>query len=197
MNIAVIGSGNVGSALGKGFGAKGHNVIFGSRNPAKEKDSGKQFETVANAIAKSEVVVLAIPWGAVEDVLKNDVSGKTVIDCINPIGPGMELVMGCTTSAGERVAELAKGAKVVKAFNTVGSGIMQNPVFGTTKVTMMYAGDDDEAKKIARQLIADIGFEPVDAGPLKNSRYLEPFAMMWINLFFAMKQDIAFQLIKR
>ncbi len=196
MNIAVIGSGNVGSALGKGFGAKGHNVTFGSRDPRKEKD--KKFDTVANAIAKSDVVVLAVPWDAVEDVLKsNDVSGKTVIDCTNPIGEGMELMMGCTTSAGENVAKLAKGAKVVKAFNTTGSANMENPVFGTTKVTMMYAGDDDGAKKIAHQLIGDIGFDPVDAGPLKNARYLEPLAMLWINLFFQMKQDIAFQLIKR
>lgn len=197
MNIAIIGSGNVGSALGEGFSAKGHNVIFGSRDPGKEKGSGKKFDTVANAITKSEVVVLAVPWNAVDDVLKNDVSGKTIIDCTNPIGQGMELMMGCTTSAGERVAQLAKGGKVVKAFNTTGSANMRNPVFGSTRVTMMYAGDDEAAKNIARQLISDIGFDPVDAGPLKNSRYLEPFAMLWINLFFGMKHDIAFQLIKR
>jgi predicted dinucleotide-binding enzyme len=197
MNIAIIGSGNVGSALGEGLTVKGHRVIFGSRNPGKETDAGKKFDTVANAIAQSEVVVLAVPWDAVEDVLKNDVSGKTILDCTNPIGAGMELVMGCTTSAGENVAKLAKGAKVVKAFNTTGAANMKNPVFGTTKVTMMYAGDDDAAKNVARQLISDIGFDPVDAGPLKNSRYLEPFAMLWINLFFQTKQDIAFQLIKR
>ncbi len=197
MNIAIIGSGNVGSALGEGLSAKGHNVIFGSRNPGKETDARKKFDTVANAIAQSEVVVLAVPWDAVGDVLKNDVSGKTIIDCTNPIGAGMELVMGCTTSAGENVAKLAKGANVVKAFNTTGAANMKNPVFGSTKVTMMYAGDDDGAKKIAHQLIGDIGFDPVDAGPLKNARYLEPLAMLWINLFFQMKHDIAFQLIKR
>ena len=197
MKIAIIGSGNVGSALGEGFSAKGHSVVFGSRNPGKEKDKSKKFDSIANAIAKSDVVVLAIPWDAVENVLKNDVSGKTIIDCTNPIGEGMELVMGCTTSAGENVARLARGAYVVKAFNTTGFNNMKNPAFGSTKVTMMYAGDDEGAKKVARQLIADIGFDPVDAGPLKNSRYLEPFAMLWINLFFAMKHDIAFQLIQR
>lgn len=197
MNIAIIGSGNVGTALGEALGARNHNVTYGSRDPGTE-GHGRKYDTVANAIAKSDVVVLAIPWDAVEDVLKsNNVAGKTVIDCTNPIGEGMQLVMGCTTSAGETVAELAKGARVVKAFNTTGFANMKNPTFGSTRVTMMFAGDDAEGKKVARQLISDVGFDPVDAGPLKNSRYLEPLAMLWINLFFQMKQDIAFQLIKR
>jgi predicted dinucleotide-binding enzyme len=198
MDIAIIGSGNVGTVLGDALAAKDHNVIYGSRHPDKEAQGSRKFDTVANAIGKSQVIVLAIPWGAVADVLKsNDVSGKTVLDCTNPIGAGMELVMGCTTSAGETVAELAKGAKVVKAFNTTGSANMKDPAFGSTKLTMLYAGDDQAAKEIARQLISDVGFDPVDAGPLKMARYLEPLAMLWINLFFQMKHDIAFQLIKR
>jgi hypothetical protein len=109
----------------------------------------------------------------------------------------MELVMGCTTSAGETVGKLAKGAKVVKAFNTTGFHNMKNPNFGSTKLTMLYAGDDESAKATVKQLVADIGFDPVDAGPLKMARYLEPLAMLWINLFFQEKHDIAFQLIKR
>lgn len=142
--------------------------------------------------------MLAIPWDAIESVVGgNDVAGKIVIDCVNPISPEMELVMGCTTSAGETVAKLAKGAKVVKAFNTTGFHNMKNPSFNSTKLTMLYAGDDESAKKIVGQLISDIGFDPVDAGPLKMARYLEPLAMLWINLFLGMKQDIAFQLIKR
>jgi 8-hydroxy-5-deazaflavin:NADPH oxidoreductase len=198
MNIAVIGSGNVGTALGDGFTAKGHNVVYGSTDPKKKAGSGRKFDSVAAAIAKSEVVVLAIPWGAVESVVgANDVSGKIVIDCVNPISPQMELVMDCTTSAGETVAKLAKGARVVKAFNTTGVNNMKNPSFGSTKLTMLYVGDDESAKTVVRQLISDIGFDPVDAGPLKIARYLEPLAMLWINLFFQDKHDIAFQLIKR
>jgi hypothetical protein len=198
MKIAIIGSGNVGTALGDGFKAKGHDVVFGSRNPNKESDANRKFDSVAGAIARSEVVVLAVPWDAAQSIAgSNDLAGKTVIDCTNPIGAGMELVMGCTTSAGETVAKLAKGARVVKAFNTTGSHNMQQPSFGSTKLTMLYAGDDEAGKKVARQLISDIGFEPVDAGPLKNARYLEPLAMLWINLFFARNHDIAFQLIAR
>jgi 8-hydroxy-5-deazaflavin:NADPH oxidoreductase len=99
-------------------------------------------------------VLLAIPWDSVESVVGgNDVSGKIIIDCVNPISHQMELVMGCTTSAGESVARLGKGAKVVKAFNTTGFNNMKNPSFGSTQLTMLYAGDDDSAKKVVRQLI--------------------------------------------
>jgi 8-hydroxy-5-deazaflavin:NADPH oxidoreductase len=198
MKIAVLGSGNVGTSLGDGWSAKGHKVVYGSRSPGKETGSNRSFASVADAIAQSEVVVLAVPWDAVQEVVsKNDLSGKTVIDCTNPIGPGMELAVGCTTSAGEIVARLAKGARVVKAFNTTGFHNMQNSQYGSTRLTMFYAGDDQAAKQTVKQLIADIGFTPVDAGPMKNARYLEPLAMLWINLYMKIGHDIAFQLIER
>jgi predicted dinucleotide-binding enzyme len=198
MKIAVLGSGNVGTALGDGWSAKGHNVVYGSRSPEKESGKDRKFAAIADAIAQSEVVVLALPWDAVEPVLSaNNMSGKLVIDCTNPITPSFELAVGCTTSAGEIVASLAKGARVVKAFNTTGFGNMRNPKFGAVNLTMLYAGDDESAKAIANQLINDVGFDPVDAGPLKIARYLEPLAMLWINLSMKMGRDIAFQLIKR
>lgn len=198
MKIAVLGSGNVGTALGDGWSAKGHKVVYGSRSPAKETGSKRNFASIADAIAQSEVVVLAVPWDAVQEVVsKNNLSGKTVIDCTNPIGRGMELAVGCTTSAGEIVAGLAKSARVVKAFNTTGFHNMQNTQYGATRLTMFYAGDDDGAKQTVKQLIADIGFSPADAGPMKNARYLEPMAMLWINLYMKMGHDIAFQLLER
>lgn len=198
MKIAVLGSGNVGTALGDGWSAKGHNVVYGSRSPEKDTKAKRSFASIANAIVQSEVVVLAVPWDAVQQVVSdNNLSGKTVIDCTNPIGPGMELAVGCTTSAGEIVAGLAKGARVVKAFNTTGFHNMQRPQYGATKVTMFFTGDDEASKQTVKQLIADIGFTPVDAGPMKNARYLEPMAMLWINLYMKMGHDIAFQLIER
>jgi hypothetical protein len=128
----------------------------------------------------------------------NNVSGKLVIDCTNPIGPGFELAIGCTSSGGEEVAKLAKGARVVKAFNTTGADNMRDPRFGNTRLTMFYAGDDESGKETARRLIGDIGFDPVDVGPMKNARYLEPLAMLWINLSMKMgRRDIALQLIQR
>jgi 8-hydroxy-5-deazaflavin:NADPH oxidoreductase len=198
MNIAILGAGNVGTSLGDRLAAKGHSVVYGSRSPEKYKDGGRKFDTFAHAIAKSEVVLLAVPWAAAEEVLKsNDFSGKIVIDCLNPIGPNFELTVSGNDSAGEMAGRLAKGARVVKAFNTTGFANMQKPQFGDTRLTMLYAGDDDAAKATVKQLIDDVGFDPVDAGPLKNSRYLESLAMLWINLFFQKKHDIAFQLIER
>lgn len=198
MNIAVVGSGNVGTALGDGWSAAGHSVVYGSRSPLKETNANRKVAPVAEAIAQGEVVVLAVPWEAVQEVVSsNRLAGKTVIDCTNPITPGFELAVGCTTSGGEIVANLAKGARVVKAFNTTGFGNMREPRFGTTRLTMFYAGDDDTAKETARRLIGDIGFEPVDAGPMKNARYLEPLAMLWISLSMKMGRDIALRLIQR
>jgi predicted dinucleotide-binding enzyme len=198
MKIAVLGSGNVGTSLGDGWRGKGHDVVYGSRSPEKESGKERKFASIADAIAQSEVVALAVPWDAVEPVLtSNDLSGKVVIDCTNPITPSFDLAVGTTTSGGETVARLAKGARVVKAFNTTGFGNMRNPKFGAVNLTMLYAGDDESAKAIANQLINDIGFDPVDAGPLKVARYLEPLAMLWIDLSMTMGRDIAFQVIKR
>ncbi len=198
MKIAILGSGNVGTALGDGWSAKGHNVVYGSRSPEKESDRNRKFASIADAIAQSEVVVLAVPWNAVEAVVsKHNLAGKTVIDCTNPLTSSLELAVGFTTSAGEIVAGLANGARVVKAFNTTGFRNMRDPQFGAIRLTMFYAGDDDSAKQVAKQLIADIGFDPVDAGPLKSARYLEPMAVLWISLFLKMNHDIAFQFIKR
>jgi 8-hydroxy-5-deazaflavin:NADPH oxidoreductase len=204
MKIAMLGSGRVGTALGDGWTAKDHTVVYGSRTPQKSSD-GRRLLPVREAIAASEIVVLAVPYDAVNKVLSaQNLSGKIVIDCTNPIAPGarpepggFDLAVGCSTSAAEEVAKLAKGACVVKAFNTTGFGNMHDPRYGATRLTMFYAGDDDAAKEKVRQLVGDIGFDPVDAGPLKMARYLEPMALLWINLAMKMGTDIAFQLIQK
>lgn len=200
MKIAVLGSGNVGGALGKAWVRAGHDVTFGSRDSDQDAGiSGAGRAPVAQAIREAEVVVLAVPWAAVPDVIKQggDWSGKILIDCTNPIGPGFELAVGHTTSAGEQTAKLATGARVAKAFNTTGFGNMQNPVYGGKPVTMFYASDDPAAQKTAEQLVRDVGFEPVFAGPLKMARYLEPLAMLWINLSQRLSLDFALTIVRR
>ena len=201
MKIAILGGGKVGTALGDGWSATGHNVTYGSRNPQKQPGAQRKFESIEYAIRASEVVVLSIPWNAVQDVLgSNNLSGKIVIDCTNPItasASGLDLSIGFTASAGEEVAKLAKGARVVKAFNTTGAGNMRDPQYGKTRLTMLYAGDDEAAKETVRRLIGDIGFDPVDAGPMKSARSLEPLAALWSSLSRKMGTDIAFQLIQR
>jgi len=188
MKITVIGKGNVGGALGGAWERAGHQVTYAGRGE------------VAAAVAQAEAVVNALPWAAVQDVLTPlDLGGKVLIDCTNPLTPdASKLEIGATTSGGEKVAEWAPGATVVKAFNTTGAGNMANPVYKGEPIPMFYCGDDQAAKAIAKQLIADVGFNPVDAGPLSNSRLLEPLALTWIWLAFnGHGFDFAFQIVTR
>jgi len=110
-------------------------------------------------------------------------TGKIVIDATNPL-EGLKLAIGHTTSAGEQVASWAKGAKVVKAFNTIGYNIMENPVHNGVVADLHIAGDDAEAKKVVASIAKDVGFNPLDVGPLTQARLTEPFAMLWISLAY-------------
>lgn len=210
MKIAIFGAGNVGSALGKGWATKGHAIYYGVPEPQGEKMRAVLKETGGNARAgsvreaadASEVIVLAVPFPAVRDAIAaaDDLGNKVVIDCTNPLKPDLSgLVVGHETSAGEQVREWTRGARVVKAFNTTGSGNMENTSYDGSGITMLIAGDDAAAKSTAMKLALDLGFEPLDAGPLANARLLEPLAMLWI--YLAVKQglgpDIAFKLLRR
>jgi predicted dinucleotide-binding enzyme len=209
MQIAIIGTGNVGSALGGRWAEKGHRVIYGSRDPESDKvksllNSQKSTNATSpkDAAAQAEVVVFATPWPATKEAVKSagDLAGKIVVDCTNPIAPNLNgLILGQTTSAGETLAEWAKGAFIVKAFNTTGSKNMSDPVYGSEKISMFICGDNVDAKKTISKLASDIDFDVVDCGKLIASRYLEPFAMLWIHLSYVMGlgPDIAFKLLKR
>jgi NADPH-dependent F420 reductase len=210
MNIGIIGAGNVGGTLGMRWSRNGHRVRFASRDPASEKmkrlvaDAGPNASAGSNAevAAASDVVVLTIPWPAAHEALKSagNLSGKIVIDAMNPVLPGLEgLSVGCTDSAAEQIARRIPGAKVVKAFNTVGYNIMADPQFPSGSVAMFYCGNDAEAKKMVAGLINELGFEALDAGPLNQARVLESFAMLWISLAvkYGYGRDIAFELLRR
>ncbi len=209
MKISILGAGNVGGTLGKSWANKGHEVFFGVRNPDDEKiqslieDIGNNARAGTNeeAIANSNIIVLALPWQVVPKVLKTaDFTNKIIIDATNPLTPDFSgLEIGFDTSGAEKVAEWATGAKVFKSFNQTGWENMQNPVYNGKASVMLVCGDDDEAKKTVLQLVSDIGFEPVDAGKLEAARLIEPFGMTWIHL--AMKQglgrDWALQIVRR
>lgn len=200
MKIAVIGSGNVGGALGTAWVRAGHQVTFGSRKPSEDKPvPGSSVADVKSAIENAEVVVLAVRFSAVPDVLKQipDWKNKVLIDCTNPLTPKLDLSCGFSTSGGEQVAAQAKGARVVKAFNTTGAGNMQNPQYGGRGVTMLYATDDKSAASVAEQLVRDVGFEPQFAGPLKQARYLEPICALWISLVPQLGLNFAFTIVKK
>jgi 8-hydroxy-5-deazaflavin:NADPH oxidoreductase len=200
MKIGVLGTGSVGTALGGAWVKAGHQVTFGSREPSSEKPvAGALMSDIKSAIENTEVVVLAVPWAAVPAVVGKapDWKNKILIDCTNPLGPDLALAVGFNTSGGEQVAELAKNARVVKAFNTTGFHNMENPKFNGRGVTMLYATDHDSAKSTAEQVIRDVGFEPEFAGPLKQSRYLEPLCALWISLTPRLGLDFAFNIVKR
>jgi len=189
MRIAIIGAGSVGATLGRAWIERGEDVIWGLRNPADPKHAALPKDRVkapAEAVRAAEVVVIATPWSAAEAAVKSlgSLAGKTVIDCMNPLGmgnDGLQLVLGFDTSAGEQVARWAPGAFVFKTLNTTGAGNMAKAADYPVKPLMLVAGDDAGRKRQVMELVGKLGFEPVDAGPLKNARLLEPFAMVWID----------------
>jgi 8-hydroxy-5-deazaflavin:NADPH oxidoreductase len=206
MRIAIIGAGSVGATLGQGWLKAGEDVIWGLRNPADPKYAAlpkDKIKSPADAARAAEIVVIATPWGATEAAVKGlgNLAGKIVIDCTNPLGMGpngLQLVLGHDTSAGEQVAGWAPGAAVFKTLNTTGANNMANAARYPVRPMMLVAGDDAGKKPAVMALVATLGFEPVDAGPLVNARLLEPFGMVWIDQ--AMKRgrgrDFAFALVK-
>ena len=214
MEIGVIGAGNVGGTLGRRWAQAGHTVVFGVREPNDTKVRTLLASAGANAragrveevTAASAVVVLTVPWEAAHDAVRNagDLTGKVLVDATNPVALGLDglqqgLLVGHTTSAAEQVATWARGARVVKAFNTTGFGNMHDPRYGSQAATMFLCGDDTEAKAVVTQLGEELGFEMLDAGPLRIARLLEPLAMLWIHLavFQGLGPDIAFTLQRR
>jgi predicted dinucleotide-binding enzyme len=198
MRITIIGAGNVGQALGAAWRKAGHEVTYALRTTSGKSADGVTavgFRVVPlNQAASAEVILLAVPWGAVADALRDagSLAGKIVIDATNPLTPGLELALGFADSAGETVARLAPGARVVKAFNTTGAENMAKAHAFPAKPMMAVASDDAEAKTIVGKLAAALGFEAVDAGPLKAARLLEPLAMFWIKQAYAQKLGTAF-----
>jgi NADPH-dependent F420 reductase len=210
MTIAIIGAGNVGGTLGSRWAKNGHEVVFGSREPDSDKmrrlvaDAGPTAKSASpgGAASASEIILLATPWPATEEAIRGcgDLSGKIVIDATNPVLPTLDgLSVGNTSSAAEQVAAWARNAKVVKAFNTVGNNVMADPKFETGRVAMFYCGDDPAAKQTVKPLIEELGFEALDAGPLKQARVLEPFALLWITLAlkYGYSREIAFRFLRR
>src|SRR6266849_1502189 len=176
MEIGVIGAGNVGGTLGRRWAQEGHAVVFGVRDPNDEKVRTLLASAGANARA-----------GRVEEATAASeavgLTGKVLVDATNPVamspaGLQQGLLVGHTTSAAEQVAAWARGARVVKAFNTTGFGNMHDPRYGSQAATMFLCGDDVEAKAMVTQLGEDLGFEMLDAGPLTIARLLEPLAML-------------------
>jgi len=191
MKIGILGSGLMGGKLGTIFARTGHDVVFSyARHQEKlkklalEARGNAQAGTPREAVQEADAVLLAVHWSRIDDVLNQagDLSGKVIVTCSLPMNAqNTELVLAHTTSAAEELAKKVPKARVVSAFNTVPSEVLFS-VFEArrkaTKPSLVYCGDDKRSKGIATELIRDVGFEPVDAGPLRIARYTEPFALL-------------------
>lgn len=198
MKVGIIGSGNMGSALARRIIAAGHEVALTSKDLNKTKKVAEQIDSriravpLARAADGVDLIIAATPANVQINALQKvgDLRGKVVLEISNPIKPDLSgLTVGFTTSFAEEFAKAFPGTKVVKAFNTVFSQVLnEGPDFGDGKrAAVLYAGDDD-AKQVVRELIESMGFEAIDAGPLQNARYLEPLGMLNIWFGFVAKR---------
>jgi predicted dinucleotide-binding enzyme len=182
MRIAILGAGNVGGGLGSAFARTGHEVVFGVRDPASAKTSaalaaaaGARATTPSDAVDGAEVVLFALRWDAVADTLADlpSLDGRIVIDAMNRFGGDP------ARSTTQDLADLLPGARLAKAFNTVGFENFTTAHARRTPAAMFVAGDDPDAKTTAMALAGEIGFEPEDAGPITNAKGLEEMARVW------------------
>jgi predicted dinucleotide-binding enzyme len=188
--IAIAGDGNVGSALQKGLARSGYEATAVGREPAR----------LRQIALDAAVIVLAVPYGAVDETLReigNAADGKILIDATNRLTKDMHLAPGASSGA-EELQKKAPKAKVVKAFNTTFAGTMSQGTAKGEKITIFAASDDKEARKTVAQIARDIGFDAVEAGSLRNALYLEALAVLNIQLAYAegLGADMGFRLVR-
>ncbi|NVM36386.1 MAG: NAD(P)-binding domain-containing protein [Candidatus Lokiarchaeota archaeon] len=208
MKIGLLGTGKLGSTLGKIWAEKGHIIMFGSRDPQKAKKlansigfdaSGGTYEEVAKF---GDVIILAVPWSGAKESIKmaGDLVGKIIVDSTTTAAPHLGGPLKAhAPSAAAKVAKWAVGAKVIKAVHTIGVESLNKLQFGSQQASLFICGDYLDAKSKVKQLGLDLGFDVIDAGSLTNARLIEPLAMLWIELAYkqGMGTDIAFKLLRR
>jgi 8-hydroxy-5-deazaflavin:NADPH oxidoreductase len=191
MRVGILGSGLMGEKLGAIFARAGQEVVFSYARSqdklhqlAREAGAKARAGTPREAAQDADAILLAVHWLQIDDVLKQagDLSGKVILTCSLPMDDdNTKLVIGTTTSGAEELARKVPRAHVVCAFNTVPSEVLFGVYEARRKATrpsLVYCGDDKHAKKLAAELIRDVGFDPWDAGPLRIARYTEPFALL-------------------
>jgi predicted dinucleotide-binding enzyme len=197
MNIGIVGAGNMGAAMGKAWAAKGHKVLF-----SFSKDQGKlravadaagpnaRAGAPAEAVAFGDVILLAVPWGAVAEAVQaaGTMRGKVLFSCVNCLKPDFSgLEIGTTTSAAEEIARLTPGAKVVEALPPMAQILAADSRrLAGQQVGAFYCGDDAGAKQTVAKLLAELDLEAVDAGPLTSARFIEPAGMLSVRLAYGM-----------
>ena len=197
MRVGILGSGLMGGKLGTIFARAGHDVVFSYARSekklealARKADARARAGTPAEAAQEADALLLAVHWSRFDDVLKQtgDLTRKVIITCSLPMNDDdTDLVVAHTSSGAEELAKRLPNAKVVSAFNTVPSEVLFGVYEGrrkTKRPSLVYCGDDSRSKRVAAALIRDVGFDPVDAGPLRIARYTEPFALLVAQLAY-------------
>lgn len=196
MKIGVLGAGLMGAKIGTIWAKAGHDVTFSYSRSAQKlerlaRNAHAKSATPAEAVAQADVVLLAVHWSRIDDVLSQvgDLSDKVLINCCVPLDlENRDLVVGTTTSGAEELARRLPEARLVSAFNTSPSEVLfklfESRDSLAPRPQMIYYGDDEGARQIACRLITDVGFEPLNTGALRNARFVEPFAMVTAELAY-------------
>jgi predicted dinucleotide-binding enzyme len=194
MNIAFIGAGQVGAPLAARLAEAGHTVVLGESKEgsatvaaAKQRSARLSSRPLPEAVAGADVVFLATPFGANESALRplaDALAGKVLVDCTNPVGPGLTHGLKNERSGSEFVQSLAPKARVVKAFTIYGFENFENPSYPAydVKPAMFFCGDDSAAKERVATLITDCGFDPLDVGGLVQALHLEHMTLLWVRM---------------
>lgn len=193
MRVAIIGAGNVGGALARAISGAGHDVVVTARSAEKVDALVRELgvdgaDSNLEAVRGADVVVLAAYFDGIEEILAevgDALDGKIVIDTSNPVKPDMSGPRFEGSSGAEEIQRRVPGARVVKAFNTIFASQQADPVVDGVPLDGLVAGDDAEAKEVVRELLAAIGYRPIDAGALSAARYLEAMGFLNISLNIA------------
>ncbi len=203
MRITILGAGNIGLAAGTKWKAKGHDITFGVRDTQSQKawnamNIGAKVTTFQEAVENAEVVLVAIPFGVADEVIKSiDVEweGKIIIDATNPVSASTEPF----ESAAEAISAWTGNGEVVKAFNTTGVSNLINPVYDGKAIETFICGEDIAAKQIVSVLAEDLGFRVTDIGGIENAVMLENLAKLWITMAYKLGKgpNFAFTIVER
>jgi 8-hydroxy-5-deazaflavin:NADPH oxidoreductase len=198
MTIAILGAGNMGKGLAKRLAAAGEEVLLAARDPRKTAEAakaigGKVKAATPSGAASAGIIVLAVPYAQAGAALNElgDLAGKVIVDITNAVGPNMSMAVTGNSSAAEEIQKKASKAKVVKAFNTLFANFFDK-TYANNPPQVFYAGNDAAAKERVAALIRQIGFEPVDAGPLENARQLEAMGNLAIRVAYSLGRGTTF-----
>jgi 8-hydroxy-5-deazaflavin:NADPH oxidoreductase len=207
MNIGIIGTGRMGYTLATIWHNLGHHITLGSREPDQAQARAQQIAPTVHAASypdtanQSDILLFAFPWYALTDVQRTlgNLQGKIIIDCLNPFMSSGSLALGHKWSAAEEIQQQFPLSYVVKAFNGIHYQNLHQPLFSGHPASLFDCSDYDSAKTAVAQLAQQMGFAPVDSGPLKHARYLEPLAALWVQMAFHLGRgsDMAFVLLPR